>query len=151
MPTSDYLHLFLGAGVSAQSDQESYGRRLDAVVAHEQISVRDIIGIGERGTAGTLDLYVIHGQAVVLVTEHGMFKNRIEVQRLASIANLAEMRKTVEGLRGDLTITATDATGLELFKIVWSLGGPDWVGRLGERQHERLLSVIGEAMDAASD
>jgi hypothetical protein len=152
VPTSDYLNLFLDAGISDRRDQENYGRRLDAYLAQERITVGDIVGIGERGTGGNLDLYVVHRQALALATERGMFNKRIEIQRVAPIASIARLRATQEGFKGtELTITANEANGHELFKIVWGLGGPDWVGPLVERQRQNLFSVISKVMDLASE
>jgi phosphoribosylcarboxyaminoimidazole (NCAIR) mutase len=149
---SNYFNLFLQAGISNSGDQEKYSRRLDAVLAHEGITAGDIVGVGERGTGGNLDLYVIHRQAIALVSERGVFNKRIEVQSVAPIASIARLKGTQEGFKGtELTITAIDANAKEVFKIVWGLGGPDWVGPLVERQRQHLFDVISKAMDQLAD
>ena len=102
----------------------------------------------KKGTSGNLDLYVVHRQAIAVVSERGIFNKRIEVQRVCPIASIAGLRGTQEGFKGsELALTAHDATGEVLFKIVWGLGGPDWVEPLVQRQRERLFQVISEAMD----
>lgn len=144
---SDYLDLFHDAGITSRSDQESYSRRLDAVVVQEQISAADIVGVGERGTAGRLDLYVVHREAVVLTSERGWLNKRVEAHRVCPIAAVGRLHATQEGFKGtELTITAEDAHGRMLFKIAWGLGGPDWVGPLVDRQRQHLLNVINRAM-----
>lgn len=122
------------------------------MLAQEGITVDEIVGVGERGTGGALDLYVVHRQAIVLAYERGMFNKRIELQRVGPIASIARLQGTQEGFKGtDVTITAHDAKGEVVFKIMWGLGGPDWVEPLIMRQREQLFGVISEAMDQMSE
>jgi hypothetical protein len=152
MAGSDYANLFIDAGISGREDQDKYGRRLDAVLANEGITVGDILGVGEQGTGSNLDLYVVHRQAITSVSERGVFNKRIEQRRVGTIASIARLRGTQEGFKGrDVTITANDKDGGEIFKIVWGLGGPDWVEPLIERQRAHLFKVISEAMDKIDD
>jgi hypothetical protein len=144
----NYMNLFLDAQITNQHDQESYRRRLDAVLAEEGITIEDIIGLGENGTGSNLDLYVIHRQAITLASERGIFNKRIEVQRICPMASIARLRATEEGYKGtEITITAHDESGAVIAKIVWGLGGPDWVEPMIQRQREHLFAVISAAMD----
>ena len=148
MSVNNYLNLYLDAGISDQHDQESYSRRLDAVLAQESITVDDIVGLGENGTGSNFDLYVVHRHAITLACEKGLFNKRIEVRRLCPIASIARLRGDQEGYKGrEITIAAHDAEGKVLTKIVWGLSGPDWVEPLVLRQREQLFKVISEAMD----
>lgn len=148
MTGSNYLNLFLDAGIS--NDQEKYGRCLDAVLAQEGITVDDIVGLGERGTSNK-DLYVVHRRAIASVWERGLFSKRMEVERLCPIASIARLRTTQEGFKPtQLTITAHDAAGKVIAKIVWNSGYEDWEKRLVLRQHEHLFKVISAAMDTAA-
>ncbi len=150
--TSSYMNLFLDAGITEARDQASYSRRLDAVLAQERIAVDNIIGLGERGTGSNLDLYVVHRQAITLASERGVFNKRVEVKKICPIASIARLRGTQEGYKGrEITITAHDADGGTLAKIMWSLSGPDWVEPLVLRQREHLFRVISAAMDRLSE
>jgi hypothetical protein len=152
MSANNHFNLFIDAEISSRHDQERYSRYIDAAVAQGSIKAHDIIGIGERGTGSKPDLYVIDRQTITLVSEIGIFNKRIEVQRLASIALIARLRGTQEGFKGtDVTITANDASGEVVLKIVWGLGGPDWVEPLVMSQREHLFKVISEAMDRVSE
>jgi hypothetical protein len=147
-----YLNLYLDAGIGDSRDQEKYSRCLDAVMAQEGISVEDVVGVGEHGTGSNLDLYVVHRHAISLTKERGLFNKRIEVQRLCTTASIARLRETQEGFKGaDLTVTGNDAKGAEVLKIVWGLGGPDWVEPLVLRQRRNLFEVIGKAMDVIAE
>jgi hypothetical protein len=147
MPANNYLNLYLDAGIT--NDQEKYSRCLDAVLAQEGIAVDDIVGIGEKDD----DLCVIHRQAVTLVSEKGMFKTRIEVQPVGSMAPVTRLMKEIEGFKGrdGLSIIAYDASGNNLWKVNWGLGGPDWVLPMVERQSDHLFGVITDAMNKSSD
>lgn len=148
MLEANYPNLFLDAGISSPRDQEKYSRCLDAVLAREEITVADVIGIGENGTGSNHDLYVVHRKAITLTRERGIFNKRIEVDRLCSTAAIARLRETQEGFKGtELTITANDAKGEQILRITWGLGGPDWVEPLVLRQRQHLFQVIGKAMD----
>ncbi len=152
MSARSHLNLFIDASISSTHDQERYSRYIDAAAAQGNVDARDIVGIGERGTGSKPDLYVVDRQAVTLVSEVGVFNKRIEVQPLASIASIARLRGTQEGFKGtEVTITANDASGEVIFKIVWGLGGPDWVEPLVMSQREHLFNVISAAMDRASE
>lgn len=152
MAPNNYANLFIDAGISNPQDQAKYGRCLDAVLAKEGIAVADIVGVGEKGTGSNLDLLVVHRQAITEVSERGVFSKKIGQRRVGTIASIARLRGTQEGFKGsELTITANDASGGELFKLVWGLGGPDWVEPLVERQRENLFKVISKAMDQAGD
>ncbi len=145
---SNYTNLFLDAEITDQHDQERYRRRLDAVLAQEDITIDDIVGLGENGTGSNLDLYVVHRHGITLATERGLFNKRIEVQRLCPTASIARLRDTREGYKGtELAITAHDASGAVLTKITWGTSGPDWVEPLVAQQHQHLFSVIKNAMD----
>jgi hypothetical protein len=147
MLVNNYPNLFLDAEI--YSDQEKYSRCLDAVLEHEGIAVDDVIGIGERGS-GNNDLYVVHRTGIAVAYERGIFNKRIEVERVCAIASIARLRGTQEGFKGnELTITGNDSAGSEVLKIVWGLGGPDWVEPLLLKQREHLFKVISEAMDKA--
>jgi hypothetical protein len=149
---NNYMNLFLDAQISDRGDQESYGRRLDTVLAQEHLGLADIVGIGERGTGSTLDLYVVHRQGVVLACERGIFNKRIEIERVGPIAPIARLRSTQEGYKGtDVTITSHDAQGAVLFRILWGLGGPDWVEPMIMRQREHLFGVLSDAMDKLAE
>ena len=145
MPTSDYLNLFLDAGITDRDAQEKYGRCLDVVLARDGIAVGDIIGVGEMVD----DLCVVHRQAITIVSEKGMFSKRVEVRRVAPLASIARVRKEIEGFkgRGGLSVITYDASGIEVGKLNWGLGGPDWVVPMAERQSEHLFNVISSAMD----
>lgn len=152
VPGHNYANLFIDAGISDRRDQERYGRYLDAAVAQEGIGVDDIVGVGEKGTGSRNDLYVIARQTIAHVTEIGMFSKRIEVRSIAPIAAISRLRGTQEGFKGtDITITANDASGGIAFKIIWGLGGPDWVEPLILRQRQHLFEVISKAMDSLSE
>jgi hypothetical protein len=149
MTASSYLNLFLDAGISR--DQETYRRCLDAVLAKEGITAGDIVGLGEKGT-GSKSLYVVHRQAITLAEERGVFNKRIDVQRVCPIASIARLRTTQEGFKPrELTITAHDATGEVVSKIVWTEGFEDWEQRLVLRQREHLFKVISEAMNKVTE
>jgi hypothetical protein len=148
LSANNYLNLYLDAGIANRQDQESYSRRLDIVLAQEAITVADIVGLGENGTGSSFDLYVVHRHAITLACEKGLFNKRIEVERVCPIASIVRLRDTQEGFKGtELTITAHDAEGKVVAKIVWSLAGPDWVEPLVLRQREHLFKVISQAMD----
>lgn len=147
--TSNYLNLLLDAGIAR--DQERYSRFLDAVLAHEQITVSDIVGLGENGT-GAKDLYVVHRQAIAAASERGFINKRIEVQRVCPIASIARLRVTQEGFKPPhLTITAHDPDGRVVAQIIWNFGFEEWEKRQALRQREHLFKVIGQAMTAAAE
>jgi hypothetical protein len=148
----NYMNLFLDAEITDQRDHESYSRRLDAVLAQEEITVDDIIGLGENGTGANLDLYIVHRHAITVASESGIFNKRMEVRRLCSMASIARLRGTQEGYKGrEITITAHDENGAVVAKIAWGLSGPDWVEPLVTRQREHLFAVISAAMDKLAD
>lgn len=154
MTSNNYLNLFLDAGITDHHHQARYSTYIDLVLSEEGIDVDDIIGIAEKGTGGKPDLYVVHRQAIAFVSSYtGVFgKKPLNVAHIAPIAAIGRLRGTQEGFKGtDVTITANDADGGELFKIVWGLGGPDWVEPLIMRQRERLFKVISEAMDRLAE
>jgi hypothetical protein len=148
MTTSSYLNLFLDSDITWEPDKEKYGRCLDALLAQEPIALEDIVGIGERSD----DLIVVHRQAVYSVEERGLFKKRIEIQRLCPIASIARIRGTQEGFKGlDLALTAHDAKGEVLFRLVWGLQGTTEVTEsipIGQR--DRVFKLISDAMDRLS-
>ena len=148
MTTSSYLNLFLDAGITWAPDKEKYSRCLDALLAQEPIALEDIVGIGERSD----DLIVVHRQAVCSVEERGVFKKRIEIQRLCPIASIARIRGTQEGFKGlDLPLTAHDAKGEVLFRLVWSLAGTtESTESITVNQRDRVFKLISEAMDRLS-
>lgn len=147
---SNYLNLFLDAEIGSSADHDRYSRCLDAVLAKEAISIEDIVGLGENGTGSNRDLYVVHREAVTVARERGLFNKRVECQRLCATASLERLRATAEGFKGtDLTITGHDARGEVVLKILWGLGGPDWVEPLVLSQRERLFNLISQAMDEA--
>jgi hypothetical protein len=147
-----HANLFIDAGISDRRDQERYTRYLDAGLAQERVGLDQVVGIGEKGTGGRNDLYLITRQSVLQVYEVGMFNKRIEVKKWGSIVDIGRIRGTQEGFKGtDITLTATDARGEVLFKIVWGLGGPDWVEPLIIRQRQHLFQLIGKAMDDLSE
>jgi hypothetical protein len=148
----NYMNLFLDAEITDQRDQESYSRRLDAVLAQEEITIDDIIGLGENGTGANLDLYVVHRHGITLASESGIFNKRIEVRRICTLTSVARLRGTQEGYKGsEITITAHDQNGTVVARIVWGLSGPEWVEPLVLRQREHLFAVISEAMDKHAD
>ena len=153
MSSNNYMNLFMNALITDRRVQEKYVRYLDAVLAQEGIGVDDIVGVGEEGTGGALDpLYVVHKQAVSVASQVSRFNKRIEVRRLCPIASIANLRAAEEGFKGrDVTLTATDPRGDVVLKIVWGLGGPDWVEPLIMRQRQHMFEVIGEAMDGLSE
>jgi hypothetical protein len=148
MTSSSYLNLFLDADITFPYDKEKYSRCLDALLAQERIALEDIVGVGERGG----DLVVVDRQAVYSVEERGVFKKRIEAQRLCPIASIARVRSTQEGFKGlDLPVTAHDAKGEVLFRLVWSLTGTDdFTETIVVRQRDHVYRLIGEAMDRLS-
>jgi hypothetical protein len=142
-----YYNLFLDAGIS--HDQEVYRRCLDAILAKEEITADDIVGLGEEGI-GSKSLYVVHRQAITLAEERGVFNKRIDVRRLCPIASIARVRTTEEGFRPrQLTITAYNAAGEEVLKIAWTEGFDEREKRRVLRQREHLFKVISQAMDKA--
>lgn len=148
MPASDYMNLFFAAGITDRRDQEKYGRRLDAVVAEESIARNDIIGVGEKGTGGNCDLYAVHRQGITLAAERGLFSKSIVVERQCPVASIANLSGTQEGFKGnEVALTGTDQSGDVVLRIVWGLGGPDWVEPLILRQRQHLFEVISRAMD----
>ncbi len=152
MSANNYLNLFIDANISDKHDQERYSRYIEAATVEGGINVDDIVGVGENGTGSKPDLYVIDRQTITLVSEVGMFNKRVVVQRVSTIASIARLRGTQEGFKGtDVTITANDSRGEVAFKIVWGLGGPDWVEPLIMRQRDHLFKVISEAMDKVAD
>ncbi len=148
MVASQYLNLFLDAGITR--DQETWGRCIDAVLAQEGITAADIVGLGELGITYKA-LYVVHRRGITRTQERGVFKKRIEQDRLCSIESIARLRKTKEGTKPpQLTITANGADGQQLARIVWDEGFEDWEKRSALRQREHLFEIIGRAMDLAS-
>jgi hypothetical protein len=148
MSLGNYKNLFLDADIDG-TDYEKYSRCLDVVLAEDGLSAEDVIGVGENGTGSNRDLYVVHRQAVVRAREKGIFNKRVEIARLCPTAAIARLREGKEGFKGtDLTVTAYDASGEQILKIAWGLGGPDWVEPLLLRQRENLLSALSRAMDA---
>lgn len=145
MPRSDYLNLFLDAGISFESAQEKHGRCLDELCRQQRLDVTDIIGVGEKDG----ELCVVHRQGIVLASERGMFNKRIELDNVAPVSAIARLRREIEGFkgRGGLCINAYDASGNEVFKLSWGLGGPEWVVPLAERQSEHVYDAICAAMD----
>jgi hypothetical protein len=152
MSASSYLNFFGDAGIADRRDEERCGRYIDAAMAQEDFDLDEILGVGERGTGSQPDLYVIAGRAIVLVSEIGTFNKQIKVRRVSPIAAIAKLSGTQEGFKGDeIAIAAYDSKGAVLFKIVWQLGGPDWVETLMRRQRQHLFEVISVAMDRAFD
>ena len=148
----NYMNLFLDAEITDQRDQESYSRRLDAVLTQEEITINDIIGLGENGTGANLDLYVVHLHGITLASESGIFNKRMEVRRVCPLASIARLRGTQEGYKGsEITITAHDESGTVVARIAWGLSGPDWVEPLVLRQREHLFTVISSAMDRLAE
>jgi hypothetical protein len=149
MAASNYLNLFLDAGISR--DQELYSRCIDAVLAKEEITASDIVGLGEKGI-GNKSLYIVHRQAITFAEERGVFNKRIDVQRLCPIDSIARLTTTQEGFRPrQLTITAHNAEGEEVSKIVWTEGFEDWEKQHVLRQREHLFGVISEAMNKGAE
>jgi hypothetical protein len=145
---NNYMNLFVAADISDRRDQERYSRRLDLALAQERLTLDDIVGIGECGTAGSLDLYVVHRRVIVLTTEQGMFTKKLTAEKVCDLASLAHIRGTREGFKGrDVTLTGTDADGQQVLRIGWGLGGPDWVERAVAQQRQHLFDVITTAMD----
>ncbi|OJU80545.1 MAG: hypothetical protein BGO11_07410 [Solirubrobacterales bacterium 70-9] len=54
MSNNDYVNLYMDAGIADQNRQETYGRHLDVVLGQEGIGVEEIVGVGERGTGGSV-------------------------------------------------------------------------------------------------
>lgn len=133
MPGDDYLNLYLDAGTSDRRDQEMYGCCLDAVLARNVSARAKYSGWARRAPAPTLisTSFTAKPSRTCL---RGVFNKRNEARRVCPIASIARLRETQEGFKGsELTITANDARGKEVFKIVWGLGGPDWVVPLVQR------------------
>jgi hypothetical protein len=147
-----YARVFSECGIKDSASQARFRRFLDEVCTQEGVSAGDIVGVGEHGTGGKPDLYVAHRKAIVRVSERGVFNKRIELQRICSVAAIAQLNGTQEGFKGtDITLTGTDDSGRVVLKIIWGLGGPDWVEPLVQRQRENLLEVISAAMDRGGD
>jgi hypothetical protein len=148
MTSSNYLNLFLDADITFPHDKEKYSRCLDVLLNQERIALEDLVGVGERGG----DLVVVHRQAVYSVEERGAFKKRIDARRLCPVASIARIRGTQEGFKGvDLTVTAHDAKGEVLFRLVWSLAGTDeFTESITVRQRDHAYRLISEAMDGRS-
>lgn len=150
MSENNYLNLLMAAGISNRYDHERYRRYVEAAVAQGRIDVDQILGVGEQGTGSKPDLYVIDRRVIVRVSEVGLFNKQIMIEQVAPVVAIAKLSGTQEGYKGsDLTITGTGSRGEVVFKIVWGLGGPDWVEPLVMRQREHLFKVISEAMDGA--
>lgn len=146
--SSNYTRLFMDAGITNARDQQRYARLLDVACAQERLQRDDFVGVGERGTGGKPDLYVVHRDVIVLATETGMFTKTPAVSSVCEIEDIANLRGTREGFKGnDVTLTGTDTTGRVVLKIVWGLGGPAWVEGLIDRQQRWLFRLIGDAMD----
>jgi hypothetical protein len=143
-----YETLFLDAGIMDRASRERYSRRIDAVIAEEKVAAADIVGLAEHGTGGNPDLYVVHRHGVAITTERRFFSKGVEVRRVCSIAQIARLSGGREGFKGtDVTLTGYDADGKPVLRIVSGLGGPDWVEGIVTQQHQRLFTVISDAMD----
>lgn len=149
---ANYAPIFSDCGINDTASQARYTRFLDEVCRQEGVSADDIVGVGESGTGGKPELYVAHRRAIVLVFERGVFNKRIELQRICPVAAIAHLKATQEGFKGtEVTITGTDSSGTVVLRIVWGLGGPDWVEPLIRRQRENLFEVISAAMDRVGE
>jgi hypothetical protein len=145
VPAADYQRVLAEVGAVRAPELERFVRFLDAACAWEGIGGDDIVGV-----ADTFDGFiVVHRQAIVVVTERGVFNKRIDVKRQCSIDAIANLATSTEGFKPpDLVLNATDSQGKRVFSARWSVSLIDERDAARARDEcKRLFDVIAAAMD----
>jgi hypothetical protein len=122
---------------------------LDAYLAQEGLKVEDLTGICLFGYEFDSPLIVVRPTAAYLVQELGMFKKRVEYNKLFDPARAAEVFRFQEGPnKREPGILVHDFEGKEVFSRKWQPPYESHEPELMEWQRERFAALIAEARDA---
>lgn len=150
MPRDD-INWFINAGITNPRDQDRYRAYLDEVLQRGRLDAESVVGVAEKGTSGPGTLYVVGRDAVWRADRRRkMFQTWVEAERVCAIDGIRRVEAQRRGFKGrDVVLTASDEAGRSVMEVVWSLGGPDWVEPLIERQLQQLRSLLREAAATA--
>jgi hypothetical protein len=135
--------------ISDPSESHDVARLVEAILQDTGWSPSEVIAMARPNRSVLAIAATGHARAV----ERGMFKKRIEIERV-SYRDIAGLRACERGVRGrdGSFIEGTDARGVERFSFGWSVGGgdPAYADMLAERaaaERDRVVEIMRSLTD----